>query len=139
MEERIDNELVAGEGVMVGDTKYEYGADLDSDKAPLVDLGIGKAVLVRLFEFKMNPLIKQVEMDKQALFNSHAKQIATLLWADGLVPLDENAPRVIIDNKKEVYQIFVPCQAKAGAVFADAPKNLSEELLKNGKLDTPKA
>ncbi len=146
MAQRINIEgmenLRPGEGVQVDkDTKYEYGATLESDKAQVIDTGVGKQVLIRTFDFKMNPTMKYQEVDKQGIFNAHAKQIATLLWADGLKPLESYSPRVIINPAKETYQIFVTCEAKLGTVFADKTRNLSEELAKSnqGKLDTPTA
>lgn len=114
------------------DTTYDYGADLETDKAPIIDKGVGKQVLIREFLFKLNPEIKDAEnIDRQTLFNAHAKQITTLLWGDGLSPLESNPPRVIIDIKKGVYHIFVPCVAKLGTTFADKTRNLSEELKKD--------
>lgn len=144
MEKRIDvdgiDDLKPGEGIKIDEeTKYEFGADLDADKAPIIDHGTGKIVAIRTFEFKMNPNLQKEVVDKQTLFNAHAKQIATLLWADGLVPLESVGPRVIIDKVKGMYQIFVPCEAKTGTVYADTPKNLSEELLKSHKNKDNKA
>ena len=143
MAQRIDiqdiEHLKPGEGVRLDDnTKYEFGADLESDKAAILDTGEGKSVVIRVFGFKMNPEVRG-EIDKQNIFNAHSKQIATLLWGDGLRPLESVPPRVIIDGKKGTYQIFVPCEARSGVAFADKTRNLSEELLKsskNGKLDT---
>ena len=145
-EERINVEglenLKPGEGVKVDEeTKYEFGATLESDKAQVIDPGVGKQVLIRTFEFKMNPLTKHLPVDKQELFNQHAKQIATILWGDGLRPFDNASPRVILDREKGIYRIFVACEAKVGTVFADKTRNLSEELAKsnNRKLDIPTA
>lgn len=142
MEERVNIEglenLKPGEGVKVDEeTKYEYGATLESDKAQIIDQGIGKKVLIRIFEFTMNPLLKNMPIDRQDLFNNHAKQIATILWGDGLRPLDSIPPRVILDREKNIYRIFVTCEAKTGTMFADKTRNLSEELKQNRKLDIP--
>ena len=136
-------ELKPGTGNKVGDTQYEYGADLHTEGTPIIDPGIGRTVSIRVFDFKMNPTVRGFN-DKQAIFNSHAKQISTILWGDGLIPLEQVPPRVIIDYKKWSYKIFVPCEARLGTLFVDAPKNLSEELAKNakpnkkGKLDSHK-
>lgn len=114
------------------DTTYDYGANLETDKAPIIDKGVGKQVLIREFLFKLNPDIKFAEnIDRQALFNTHAKQITTILWADGLSSLETNPPRVIIDVSKGIYRIFVPCVARLGTTFADKTRNLSEELKKD--------
>lgn len=114
-------------------------ANLETETTPIIDQGVGKAVVIREFLFQINPEIPDLELiDKQVLFNAHAKQIATMLWGDGLRPLEENPPRVIIDVKNKVYRIFVPCEARLGVVFADKTRNLSEEL-KKGQLDKPTA
>ena len=134
MEKRINKvhidgdytKLKPGEGV----EGYEYGADLDSS-TPLIDPGEGKTVSIRVFEFKMNPeASKRLPMTKQAIFNSHAKQISAILWGDGLIPLESVSPRVIINKRARSYQIFIPCEAKRGVLFShkDQPKNLSEAL-----------
>ena len=124
-------ELKPGEGV----DGYEYGANLDAEGMPLIDPGTGQTVTIRTFVFKMNPNIKNIP-DKQILFNSHARQIKTILWGDGLVPLEEISPRVIIDTKKHRYQFFIPCKARREVLFMEKPKNLSE-LLKSTSAARP--
>ena len=136
MEERVTIEnhkdLTPGEGVLVDDTKYEYGADLHTEGTPVIDPGTGETVSIRLFEFKMNPLMFKQQIDKQALFNAHSKQIATILWSDGLRPLESVPPRVIISSKKGSYLIFVPCEKRTGTFFSEKPK-LLQNFLKNSK------
>lgn len=129
----IEGEFKPGEGV----DGYEYGADLNTTGVPLIDPGTGKTVSIRTFQFKMNPdpKVKRNFPDKQTLFNAHAKQITTILWGDGLRPLEEFAPRVIIDIKKGFYKIFVPCEARLNTLFVESPKNLTKELVKERKLD----
>ena len=123
-------DLKPGEGVSVDkDTKYEFGADLSTEGTPLIDPGTGKTISIRVFDFKMNPDLKELP-DRQTLFNSHSRQIATILWGDGLRPLEEISPRVIIDKKGGSYKIFIPCEARLNTLFADRPKNLSEVLTK---------
>src|SRR3990167_3350177 len=113
---------------------YEYGSQLSVEGMPLIDPGEGKTVSIRVFEFKMNPrTIKNFPTDKQLIFNSHVTQISTILWGDGLRPLETNSPRVIIDKKKGFYKIFVPCEARFGVGFVDKPKNLTQELAKQAK------
>ena len=130
------DDLKPGMGIDVGDnTKYEYASELSTDGMPLIDPGGGPVAVIRVFSFKMNPERKHFP-GKQALFNSHAKQIGTILWGDGLRPLESHSPRVIINNKKGFYQIFVPCGAAKGVIFSERDRN--PELLHNqlnGKLD----
>lgn len=128
-------ELKPGDGVQVGDTKYEYGADLNTEGVPLIDPGTGRTISIRTFSFKMNPAAKGVRdfTNTQAIFNSHAQQISTILWGDGLVPLDGHNPRVIINTKGKFYQIFVPCEAKRSTLFLEKPVNLTEQLIHSSK------
>lgn len=124
-------DLKPGEGIQVDDkTSYEYGANLETPTTPLIDEGRGKTISIRLFEYTMNPELKHFPTDKQLVFNAHAKQIATILWTDGFRPLDEVPPQVIIDRKKRIYRIFVPCEARLNQVVIEKPKNLSQELAK---------
>ena len=130
-------ELKPGDGIQIDkDTKYEYASDLKTDNVPLVDPGGGGVVVIRVFNFKMNPERKHFP-GKQALFNSHAKQIEHTLWGDGLRPLESNSPRVIIDSKKGFYQIMVPCIAAKGVFFSERDRNpeLLHKQLSKGKLD----
>ena len=128
--------LKPGTGIDVGDnTKYEYGSELSTDGVPLIDPGGGPVNVIRVFYFEMNPDRKHFP-GKQALFNAHAKQIEHVLWGDGLRPLESNSPRVIINDKKGFYQIFVPCQAAKGVIFSEKHRNpelLHKQL--NRKLD----
>lgn len=131
----IEGELKPGEGIQVDkDTKYEYGSDLSTDGVPLIDPGTGKTVAIRTFEYKINPEYRTKFPDnKQLIFNLHAKQIATQLWGDGLRPLDGVSPRVIINVKKGFYKIIVAAEARLNAMFAESPKNLTIELVRERK------
>lgn len=123
----MDDKLKPGTGV----EGYEYGANLHTDGTPLIDSATGKTIVIRAFEFKMNPeAVKDFPQDRQVLFDAHAKQITTILWGDGLIPLASEPPRVIIDKKALKYNIFVPCEARTSTMFADRPKSLSEHLMK---------
>ena len=127
--------LTPGEGV----EGYEYASELSTDNVPLIDPGGGGVTVIRVFNFKMNPDRKYFP-GKQALFNAHTKQIETILWGDGLRPLDSVPPRVIINSKKGSYQIFVPCQAAKGVIFSEKDRNpeLLHKQLAKGKLDSRK-
>ena|SRR3990167_1830274 len=129
--------LKPGTGVQVDkDTKYEYASELATDNIPLIDPGGGGVVVIRVFKFKMNPEKKHFP-GKQALFNTHAKQIEHSLWGDGLRPLESNSPRVIINSKGGFYQIMVPCIAAKGVIFSEKDRNpelLHKQLTK--KLDS---
>lgn len=123
--------LKPGEGIQVDkETKYEYGSQLDTGGFRLEDPSEGQQVSIRTFTFRINPAKRrEIEtISKQAIFNQHAKQITNVLWGDGLRPLEEVSPRVILNVKKGFYQIFIPCQAAKGVIWSskDKPKNLQE-------------
>jgi hypothetical protein len=128
-------ELQPGEGI----EGYEYASELSTDKMPLIDPGGGPVNVIRVFNFKMNPEKKDFT-NKQAIFSAHAKQIETLLWGDGLRPLENINPRVILNNKQGIYQIFVPCGAAKGVIFSERDRNpeLLHKQLAKGKLDSRK-
>lgn len=121
------DDLKKGSGVQVDqDTKYDYASELNTDGVRLVDPGGGPVNLIRTFIFKKNPEKKYLP-GKQTLFSAHAKQIEAILWGDGLRPLESVSPRVIINNKKGFYQIFVACEAAKGVIFSE--KDRRPELL----------
>lgn len=132
-----DGELTPGEGIQVDkDTKYEYASELSTDGVKLIDPGGGPVNTIRVFTFKKNPEVKHT-LGKQAIFNSHAKQIETVLWGDGLRPLENVSPRVILNYKGGFYQIFVACEAAKGVLFSEKDRNpelLHKQL--NRKLDS---
>src|SRR3990167_4252229 len=133
----IKGELEPGEGVQVDeDTKYEYASQLETDNVPLIDPGGWAVNVIRVFTFKMNPE-KRDFTNKQTIFSAHAKQIETILWGDGLRPLENVSPRVILNNKKGFYQIFVPCGAAKGVIFSQRDRNpeLLHKQLAKGNLD----
>jgi len=138
IETKIENldKLKKGDGVDIGNGKYEYGADLETEGVPVIDPGRGKTVSIREFEYKINPQMKRMP-DNQTLFNAHAQEIKRFLWGDGLVPMEEVPPRVVVDKKNQRYKIYVGCEARLGVSWMETPKNLSVELAK-GKLDKPK-
>lgn len=133
-------DLRPGTGVDIGGTKYEYASELATEGVPLIDPGGGAVNVIRVFTFKKNPEKKYLP-GKQALFSSHAKQIETVLWGDGLRPLEHVSPRVIINNKVGSYQIFVACEAAKGVIFSQKDRNpeLLHKQLAKGKLEKPKA
>lgn len=106
----------------------ELGVNSD---IPLVDEGKGKPYIIRQFEFYFDPSTLQKIKEKkipaptrQELFNSHVKQIRVTLWGDGLVPLEEIEPRMVIGKKK--YKIIVLCEARYKTMIAEKPNTLQE-------------
>lgn len=112
--------------------KWE-GQEIEVRSDPLIDSGTGKPVIIRMFQFAANPeILKKMKPSKQELFNSHALQIKHMLWADGLMPLDGISPTVNTSKKREMYRIFVTCEARPGVVIAEKPKSLQEITQNNG-------
>lgn len=91
------------------------------------DLGLGKPVIIRSYEFAANPeAFKQHKPTKQELFNYHAKWILTQLWSDGLKPVEEVEPRVILNKRKTKYRIFVGAEPRQGQVLTEQTKTLAQ-------------
>lgn len=96
------------------------------------DLGYGKAVVIRHFDFKANPesFAKQTP-SRQELFNAHASQIEFMLMKDGLKVMPEVAPRLQLSKNKNFYRIVVGAEPMRGFLLHDKPNTLTE--LANGK------
>lgn len=86
-----------------------FGSTLVSDDVPLVDAGEGRDIVLREFRFVMTP--NAFMPTKQILFNAHWPYMRDRIWADGLEPNEDHAPRVIIG--KYAYRIFIVCQLKS--------------------------
>lgn len=126
-EEKIPQESL-GDSFITHDEKHAWeGQDIEVKSDPLHDTQQGENVLMRVFDFGANPLtLKRDKPSKQQLFDSHAKQIMTMLWSDGLVPVENLNPIIQVSKKKEKYRIIVWCRAKSGVVWADTPHSLQE-------------
>ena len=125
--------LKPGEGVQVGDTKYEYGSDLEATPQQIDDPGTGRTVTIRTFDFAISPKIplKEFPKNKQKIFSDHAHLIKTMLWADGLIPYEGNievAPKVLINLKQRTFKIIVVAQARSSTSFYEKPKSLNKLL-----------
>lgn len=119
-----------------GATKWQAQELGVNSNVPLVDAGTGKPYIIRQFEFSFNPkFIKDVKekktiVDKQAIFNSHWKQLEITLWGDGLVPRKDIEPRIIIGKRK--YKIVLLCEPRLGVMVAEKAQTL-QEITKSGK------
>lgn len=93
------------------------------------DHGGGGAAIVRMFEFGMNPqAFAQYHPTKQELFNTHYKGIELALWKDGMKVMPEVNPKLVVDEKKAKYMIFVGAQPMRGHILTQQPKTLAEQL-----------
>lgn len=112
----------------VKDVNYDLQSIETESKTKLEDdVGHGNPVIVRCFEFGMNPqAFLEVKPTKQQLFNHHIKGIETFLWKDGLKVITEVAPRILYDEKNLKYKIFVGAKPMRGHILREQPKTLSQ-------------
>lgn len=93
------------------------------------DTGEGNPVVIRMFEFGMNPeAFKQANPTTQDIFNSHYKGIEVALWKDGLKVVPEVNPRIVLTPEKGIYRIFVTARAARGHLLTDVPNTLGTVL-----------
>ena len=75
---------------------------------PLVDSSTGKALIIRVFDFKFNPTTKAIDIqraknNKQEFFNMHAKYIKNFLWKDGLKVKEDHDPKLISHKRSSIW------------------------------------
>ena len=118
----------------LGDVKFQGGdkyevSSLEARATTKIteDVGHGTAVVIRQFEFGINPLVwQQKPPSKQDLFNYHLKGIEMALWRDGLKPYTESEPRIVVSSEKMNYKIIVPCVPMRGHQLRERPLTLTE-------------
>lgn len=91
------------------------------------DIGTGRKIVIRSFDFKANPEAFRLHTpEKQELFNSHARQIEEFLYSDGLVLVKEVPPHLLISKDKTGYRIIVGATNKFGEYFNDDAQTLTQ-------------
>lgn len=91
------------------------------------DLGVGAVKILRTFEFGTNPHVFDKGLpDGQTMFEAHRKLIAGLLWQDGMTPIIELDPKIILSSDKSKYLIMVWAKPSIGQVLVEQTKTLSE-------------
>ena len=101
-----------------------YGREDQTEENLLHDESKGEPIVIRNFEFALNPDLKHKPTKEQILTPEYIKHLQTLLWADSLRLVLE--PRVQITKDKIL--VSVPCQARTGATIMEQPKYLQELL-----------
>lgn len=92
--------------------------EVHSDIKLEADEGYGKTIVIRSFDFKVNPqAFKERTPSKQDLFNAHVKQIEIVLWKDGLKVMPDVAPQLIMDKKRRGYRIVVGAEPEKGQLI----------------------
>lgn len=104
-----------------------YGEQAETDSVLMANDNSGKAIIMRIFEFKLPPL-QQVPSEAQ-LVEAHKSKITAFLWRDELVPV---APmKAVIADDKLSFRIFATAQAKAGSNVLANPELLQTVLSGN--------
>lgn len=105
----------------VKDIKW-YGREDQTGESLMHDTGKGEAIVIRQFEFKLNPSLTELPTTEQILTPEYLKDLNIQLWADGLRLVMK--PRVFIDT--ETCRVFAPCQPRTGSTILEEPKLLQE-------------
>lgn len=110
------------------DTNYDVKSiEAESQTKLEEDVGYGNALVIRMFEFRVDPLVFYQHMPTtQELFNSHYKGIELTLWKDGLKVIPEVNPRIVVDEQNGTYQIFVGAAPAKGHLLKEQPQTLSQ-------------
>jgi hypothetical protein len=109
------------EEINLGAHKW-YGSEDQTAESEMHDKGKGEPIVLRLFEFKLNPTLERPPTKEEILTPEYIKHLSTLLWADSLRLV--TTPEVRID--KDAIRIFAACQARTGATLTEEPKMLQE-------------
>ena len=111
-----------------GNVDYEVNnLEVQSKTKLEEDVGDGRPVILRKFEFGMNPTAwQQYRPTKQELFNYHLKGIEIALWKDGLKPMPDVNPRIVVDSQNMKYQIFVAAEVARGHLLNANPLTLKQ-------------
>lgn len=90
-----------------------------TDSVPIIDPGVGKAMVLRHFFFKQIPLEQgQKKPSKLELINHYKRLIEMTLWGDGLI-IREDKPIELqtLQGAKKVSKTLYAEMVKAGADF----------------------
>lgn len=130
---KSDAPVVGGEFVTEDGDWQGQTVEVQSDTKLEADKGTGEAVIIRTFEFALNPeVFRQHEQrtgsqpTPQQIFIEHQKGVESFLWQDGLSPAYDIEPRVIFAKGTNKYLIMVGARPQKGQMIVDTPKTLSE-------------
>lgn len=99
--------------------------EVESDTNLEDDTGHGRAIVIRSFEFGINPkAFQEAQPTRQELFNSHLKGIEVMLWRDGMKIFSDVEPKLKIDQNK--YTIIVAAIPNKGTILKEVPQTLSQ-------------
>ena len=103
--------------------------EVKSDTKLEQDTGTGEAMVMRTFQYIANKeMFKNGRPSSQAIFEAHQKDIAGLLWSDGLTPATDVEPTFIFTPDYSKYLIMVWARPSIGQTLVDNTKTLTEIL-----------
>lgn len=99
--------------------------EVQSDTKLESDTGHGQAIVIRQFEFGINPVaFKEAPPTRQELFNSHLKGIEMMLWRDGMKIFPDVEPKIKFDATK--YTIILAALPMKGHILREVPQTLAQ-------------
>lgn len=124
----LEDHITGKAEVQLDDGKYEVSqGEVTSDVRLEDDIGVGKGIIIRSFDFAANPeAFKRYTPSKQELFNAHMREIELFLWKDGYVLMKEVNPQLKLSKNRKYYRISVGAEPKLGEYIADQPMTLTD-------------
>lgn len=119
-------------GIDEGNKSTNYDVkqgEVHSDIKLEEDIGHGKPIIIRSFDFKANPAaFRERTPSKQELFNAHAKQIEIVLWKDGLKVMPDVKPQLTLSKNRKFYRIVVGAEADKGNIITSLDQDKMQTL-----------
>ncbi len=133
----IEGTAVADAPVVGGEFHTEDGdwqgqtVEVKSDTHLEDDHGTGEHVVIRTFEFAVNPLdFKDRAPNYQDIFDAKKNGVLALLWQDGLTIMPEIEPKIFFSRDMNKFFIMVTARPLTGQTVMEKSNTLSE-LIKN--------
>ncbi len=118
----VGGEFITEDGGWQGQT-----VEVKSEKHLEDDLGTGQPIILRTFQFAVNPeAFNDHKPTTQEIFDSHKRGIAALLWQDGLTPYEPEPPKVVFSKEGNSYFIIVASIPQMGQTVLETPQTLSQ-------------
>lgn len=114
----------------IEDIKWE-GEEISTESKIKIsdDKGEGRAVILRFFEFGVNPAAFKIHKPTaQELFNTHINGMESLIWRDGLKFFHDVQPRFMFSKDKKFYRFIIACIPTVGTELKQKPQTLSQLL-----------
>lgn len=110
-----------------GNTHDTSSVEVQSDTKLENDMGVGKEVIMRSFQFKLDrKMFEAAPPTKQQLFDGHLHGLEISLWRDGLIFDKSHEPHILFNKKLTHYTIFLVATPARGQTVIDKTRTLSE-------------